>query len=210
MIPLPLQNSALIGVEILINRALQYDPATRNRLSELTGRSICIELTSPALTMYLACHQDNITLHSELNREPDVSIKGSATALINIAMADDPTIAGKGVEVRGSLDVLQHLKNALSDLDVDWEAALSELVGELPAHLLIKAARSAHQWQQQARPRVMAAAANFARDEARLTPARDEVEQFRRDVRTLGNNVDRLAARVQRLKSKLQATDQKQ
>ena len=199
MIPSGLQSTALTGAEIIINRALQYDPATRQRLSELAGRSMCIEITSPAVTVNLVCHGEQFSLHGELDSEPDVSLKGSASALMAVAMQGDDTIAGSGVEVRGSLDVLQRLKNILSDLDVDWEAALAQLVGELPAHLMIKAARSAHRWQQQARPRAMAAAANFVRDEARLTPARAEMEQFRGDVRKLSSDVERLAARVNRL-----------
>ena len=204
MIPLGLQSTALTGAEIIINRALQYDPATRAQLAELSGRSMQVEISSPSLTINLICRGEQITLHNELpsesKDEPDVSVKGSASALAAMAMQGGDTIAGRGIEVRGSLDVLQQLKSIFSDLDVDWEAALAELVGELPAHLVVKAARSTHQWQQQTRPRAMAVAANFVRDEAKLTPAKVEVEQFRKNVRQLATDVDRLAARINRIK----------
>ena len=167
-----------------------------------------VEITSPPLTVNLLCHGDQISLHSELDKEADVSLKGSASALAGLAMQGEDNITGSGVEVRGSLDVLQRLKNILSDLDVDWEAAVVEIIGELSAHLVVKTARSMHQWQQQARPRAMAVAANFVRDEARLTPAKVEVEQFRGEVRKLSTDVERLAARVNRLVLKLKSQQQ--
>lgn len=209
LIPRSLHTTALAGAEAIINRALQYDPATRRRLGKVAGCSMSVEVTNPSITVNLVCHGEQFSLHDELDKEPDVSLKSSASALIGIALQKDETIAGSGVEVRGSLDTLQQLKNILSDLDVDWEAALAELVGELPAHLMAKAARSAHYWQQQARPRALAVAANFVQEEARLTPTRAEVDQFRAQVRKLSADTERLAARINRLTMQLQQqTDQ--
>ncbi|UTW45214.1 SCP2 sterol-binding domain-containing protein [bacterium SCSIO 12696] len=198
-----LQSTALAGAEVAINRALQYDPATGNRLNEMGPCTLCVELTSPAVVIYLVSHNGQIQLHSESETEPDVRVKGSASDLIAMALSDDDTLAGRGVEVRGQLDRLQALKTILGDLDIDWEGALAELIGELPAHLAIKAARSAHQWQQQARPRAAAVAKNFIQDEALLIPAKEQVASFGAAVRTLSSDMDRLAARIRRLQQQV-------
>ncbi|MCV6605171.1 MAG: hypothetical protein OIF34_07685, partial [Porticoccaceae bacterium] len=54
-------------------------------------------------------------------------------------------------------------------------------------------------WQQQARPRVAAVAANFLKDEARLTPNPEEMNRFSVAVRSLSSDLERLSARVRRM-----------
>ena len=202
MIPTELHSSALAGAEALINRALEYDPATRTQLGQLAGKVIAVEITAPPLSVYIACHSERLSLHSEWDETADVSLKGNAIALAGIALRGEEqgSVAGSGVEVRGNLDVLQTLRDILGNLDVDWEAALAELVGDVPAHLLAQAVRSTYRWQLDARRRMTEVAVNYVRDEAMLTPARPEVEQFAAQVRHLAADVERLAARVNRIK----------
>ncbi|MDM3871589.1 SCP2 sterol-binding domain-containing protein [Porticoccus sp. W117] len=198
-----LQSSALAGVEILINRALQHDPATRQRLSEMGITCLRIDITAPNLGFTVVSGGEQINLYSELEGEADVVVKGSANDLIAMALAEGDTITGRGVEVRGQLDRLQKLKAILSDLDIDWEGALAQIIGELPAHLAIKTAKATHRWQQQARPRVVAVAENFLKDEAQLTPNSEEMSQFASGVRTLSSDLERLNARVRRIQQQL-------
>ncbi len=202
MIPAELHTTALSGAESLINRALEYDPATRIHLQQLDGKVMAVEITAPPLSMFIACRGEKISLHSEWDETADVSLKGNVIALAGLALKGENqgAVAGSGVEVRGNLDVLQKLKNILGNLDVDWEAALAGLVGDIPAHMLAQGVRSAYRWQLDARRRVTDVAVNFVRDEAMLTPSRPEVEQFTAQVRHLATDVDRLAARVNRIK----------
>ncbi|MCV6603809.1 MAG: SCP2 sterol-binding domain-containing protein, partial [Porticoccaceae bacterium] len=130
-----LQHSALSGAEILINRALQHDPATRQRLAHMGSCILRVEITAPSLGFTVVSGGQQINLYNDLEGDADVTVRGSASDLIAMALAQDDTIAGRGVEVRGQLDRLQRLKAILADLDIDWEGALAQLIGELPAHL---------------------------------------------------------------------------
>lgn len=210
MIPTALHSTALAGAEAVINRALQYDPATQKRLAALQGKVIQLTVTTPPLSVVMVCRGDQVSLHPDTEQQPDVALQGAASDLMKIAMASDEqvAIAGSGVEVRGSLDTLQQVKNILSDLDIDWQAALAELVGDIPSHLLMQAARSAHRWQQDARQRAVHTTRNFVLNEAQLSPAQVEMEQFTGQVRQLSTDVDRLAARINRIQLKLQRDQQ--
>ena len=203
-----LQQQALAGAEILINRALQHDPATRQRLATMGSCTLHIEIIAPNLVLTVVSGGEEINIYGELESEADVSVTGSASDLIAMALAEDDTIAGRGVEIRGQLDRLQRLKAILSDLDIDWGGALAELLGELPAHLAIKAAKAAHRWQQQARPRVAAVAENFLKNEGQLIPDPVEMKRFTSGVRTLSSDLDRLAARVRRIQQQLEQQSQ--
>ena len=86
---------------------------------------------------------------------------------------------------------------------MDWEAALAKLIGDVPAHLVGESLRNAASWQTQTAKRAASAAAEFAQEEIRLTPSANEVAHFRTQVRQLSTDVDRLAARIQKLSLKL-------
>ena len=61
---------ALRGVETLVNRALQYDPATRLRLRELSGKSIYVETESPRFSVMLRIQDERIRLPPPSKRKP--------------------------------------------------------------------------------------------------------------------------------------------
>jgi len=208
MIAKQLHSTALVAVESLINQALLYDDTTQERLAELDGKVMAIECTMPPLDIYIACGRRDISLHAEWDDTPDVAIKGSAVAMIAITIngEEQNSLLGSGVEIRGSLDVLQRLKNIFSDLDVDWEAALARLIGDIPAHMAGNAARSVLDWRQDAHQRFGNVVSNFVKEEAQLTPARAEMEQFSLQTRHLATDVDRLAARFNRIKATLITT----
>lgn len=212
MTPKQLHATALVAVELLINQALRYDTTTQARLAGLSGKVVAIESTLPAFNIFIACGRNDISLHAEWDQIPDVAIKGSAVAMAAIAIKGQQqnVLLGSGVEIRGSLDLLQRLKNIFSDLDVDWEAALAKLVGAVPAHLISKAVRSLQNWGQDAHIRLGDVVSNFIKDEAQFIPARVELQQFSLQTRHLATDVDRLAARFNRIKHTIQASSQTQ
>jgi ubiquinone biosynthesis protein UbiJ len=201
MIAKQLHSTALVAIESLINQALLYDPTTQQRLAKLAGKVLAIECTVPALKVYITCGQQDITLHDEWDEIPDIAIKGSAVAMVSIAIKGEEqnSLLGSGVEIRGRLDILQQLKSIFSNLDVDWEAALAKLIGDIPAHIAGKATRSLQSWRQDTHQRIGNVVSNFIKEEAQLLPTRAEMEQFSLQTRQLATDVDRLAARFHRI-----------
>jgi ubiquinone biosynthesis protein UbiJ len=206
-----LQSTALMGVEAAINKALEYDPATQNAIGELSGKVLAVECTLPPLTFYAVHSEKDITLMAQYEGEPDTTLRGSALSLSSLATdgQDRVSFFDTGVEVRGDHDLLRQIKKIMKNLDVDWEAALAQLIGDVPAHLVGEAIRSSTNWQQHVAERASTAAAEFSQEEVRLTPSRSEVDSFNTEVKHMANDVDRLAARVNKLKVQLgkQAAD---
>ncbi|MEH6467644.1 MAG: SCP2 sterol-binding domain-containing protein [Porticoccus sp.] len=200
-----------MGVEAAINKALEYDPATQNAIGELSGKVLAVECTLPPLTFYAVHSEKDITLMAQYEGEPDTILRGSALSLSSLATdgQDRVSFFDTGVEVRGDHDLLRQIKKILKNLDVDWEAALAQLIGDVPAHLVGEAIRSSANWQQHVAERASTAAAEFSQEEVRLTPSRSEVDSFNTEVKHMANDVDRLAARVNKLKVQLdkQAAD---
>jgi ubiquinone biosynthesis protein UbiJ len=91
------------------------------------------------------------------------------------------------------------------NLDLDWEEPLARLFGDPLGHELGRAARAAFAWHRQALKTFGLNTAEYLQEEARLLPVRDEVEAFLNGVDGVRADVDRLAARLQRLQDKLSA-----
>ena len=156
MIENELHAAALEGIEKVINQALQYDPAARKAIEKLDGKVLAVESTVPPLTLFILHSGDKLCLFNHYEGEPDTHLKGTALALIALALGREErsSFFGTGVEMRGDSDLLRRIQNILKNLDVDWEAALAKLIGDVPAHLIGKSLRSFGGWQSDATRRV--------------------------------------------------------
>jgi len=196
-----LHRTALMAVETAIGQALQYDPATRAAIAELEGTVLAVESTLPPVKFYAIHSSAGITLMGQYEGKPDTTLKGTALSLAGLALdgQNRSSFFGTGVEVRGNPELLGKIRNIMKNLDVDWEAILANLIGDVPAHLIGKSLRSLDHWRKQATGRAGSVFTDFHQEEARPTPARSETEQFSREVRDLSKDVDRLAARIDKL-----------
>jgi ubiquinone biosynthesis protein UbiJ len=88
----------------------------------------------------------------------------------------------------------------MAGLDIDWEAALAELVGEIPAHLIAESIRNSAQYRTAALQRAQTALAEVSQEELRLTPSKNEFDEFMASVRHVTADIDRLTARANKLR----------
>ena len=73
-----------------------------------------------------------------------MSVTGTLVAMAGVALnaKESVSFSGTGITVSGNLDTLNQLNNIMGNLDIDWEAALAEIIGDIPAHLLAQRIRS--------------------------------------------------------------------
>jgi ubiquinone biosynthesis protein UbiJ len=197
---------ALNHVAALINHALAFDPASSAALARLAGRTLAVHCTGPAFD--LGVHFDSsgqVAFSRGAPERAEVSLKGSALALarLGISASGGVTLAGSGVEMAGNQGLLQEVRAVLGKLDIDWEAALAGLVGDVPAHLVATALRRGSQWQRQAAARAFSGGAEFLREEAGIVIGRRELTPWADAVTQLAEDSDRLAARIGRLRRRL-------
>jgi ubiquinone biosynthesis protein UbiJ len=88
----------------------------------------------------------------------------------------------------------------MADLDIDWEAALAQLIGDVPAHMVAGSVRQSASFRADAFNRAQSAVVEVSQEELRLTPSQNEYQQFVQSVRHLATDVDRLVARANRLR----------
>ncbi|GAA5525843.1 ubiquinone biosynthesis accessory factor UbiJ [Microbulbifer aestuariivivens] len=191
------------ALESAINAALSCDPATRLRLRALDGRALALDLTAPRLQLILCVEGDTVRLHQHWEGQVDTRLTGSAVSLLRLLKDDSATPAKLGVSITGSSALLQQLQEILRDLDIDWEAPLARLFGDIPAHTVGGALRSAERWLRGNLGVAPRAAAEALSEEWRLTPPRAQFDAFAEDLAELALATDRLEARLRILAEKL-------
>lgn len=203
------KRTALEGAETLINAALTKDPASKQALTKLEGQVFLVESTLPPLTVAIEPTATGIQLHDNWDGNVTVTINGTLIAMAAIAVNAKESISfsGTGVNVSGNLDTLHQLNKIMGDVDIDWEGALAEIIGDIPAHLIAKTVRNSVVIRQDIVTRASTGLVEVAQEEFNLTPSKNEFETIIPDIRQLSADADRLAARVKRLYQKITPSD---
>ena len=203
------KRTALEGAETLINAALTKDPASKQALTKLEGQVLLVESTLPPLTIAIEPTANGIQLHDNWDGNVAVTINGTLIAMAAIAVNAKESISfsGTGVNVSGNLDTLHQLNKIMGDVDIDWEGALAEIIGDIPAHLIAKGIRNSAVIRKDIVTRASSGLVEVAQEEFNLTPSKNEFEAIIPDIRQLSADADRLAARVKRLYQKITPSD---
>jgi ubiquinone biosynthesis accessory factor UbiJ len=201
------RTAGLATLERAINGALSLDARTQARLAALAGQVLRIEVTVPALEVFVLPGTEGLRLAGYFETRPDCAVSGAASDFVALlAATDKPSALVNGnLRVSGDSSLLLELQAALAELDLDWEQRLASILGEVPAHQLGRAARSSARFGRDARDTLLRHVEEFIHEEARLAPPRLEVEDFFADLRALANRSERLEATTRRLARRVQA-----
>lgn len=191
-----LSTAALAGLEKLVNTALRYDPGTRIALGKLADRVLAITVTAPAFTVYLTPDEQGLRLMGHWEGEVHTQLRGSLPALMQLARSERTSFADSGVEVIGNTGLLVDLQRLLKNLDIDWEEALSELLGDVVGHQGANVIRSSVNYTRDRAGEVKRLVSEFLTEELQTLPSRNELEGFYQDVDDLRLHADRLEARI--------------
>ena len=197
----PTLHVALLGAaEEAINRALHYAPQTQAALAKLEGLSLQAIVTEPYFKMTVILGE-TLQLRSVYENKVDASIEGTLSEYLTAAAADDPAIAliNGNLRIRGDSRLMQSLQSLISGLDIDWEAPIAAVVGDVAGHQIGKILRSLFSWGKHSRSSVERQLSEFILEEARLSPSKLELEDFYRDIRKLQQSIDRAEAKLKRL-----------
>lgn len=193
-------------IEEAVNGLLARDPRVAECLEALSGRVVEVRVVGLPLTLYLSFPAGSVHVGSTALSPPDVSLTGTPPALLRLAFTrgGQTALFARAVEVRGDIGVLERLRACLAALDPDWEEALAARIGDVPAHALMRQARSLSSWLAAGRETLGENFREYLWEEARVLPRPEAVEDLARSVDQLRDDAERLAKRVERLARRLE------
>lgn len=201
-----LDSLIVAGLEISLNKCLQLDPASLDKLDELSGKVIAIELKGSGIVIYLLPAKGGFTVLGEYDGEADTTLIGTPIGLAKLGMASQSSdeLFGGDVEVQGDMHLGQRFGEILKGLDLDWEELLSKVMGDVLAHKLGNVVRSGMQWGSTTADTLGKDLAEYMHEESRMLPQQTEINDFLSAIDEFRSDVDRVEARIKRLFQKLE------
>ncbi len=189
--------AALASAEKMLNTALRYDPATRIGLAQLEGKILALQITAPAITVFVMPMDDELRLMGNWEGDVDTRITGSLLALAQLGQKEVHNLKDSGVTVMGDLTLLADLQRLMKNLDIDWEEMLSQFTGDIIGHQAAQVIRAKFGWVKDRAQSAQRLTSEFLTEELKTLPGKPELEDFYRQVDDVRLAVDRAAARVE-------------
>jgi ubiquinone biosynthesis protein UbiJ len=192
-------------LESLVNKAMDYDPSTKSGLRDLYGRVIKIKCIAPKLSLYILFEKESVKLKKQYENFVDLKLTGTALSFGAFSINIDQQVSffDSGIYVSGDQEVLSQLQKLLKNLDIDWEAALSDIIGDIPAHAVGRSVRSSLQWKRNILKRTTEVAVEFGQEEIQIIPSPSGSYDFADSVKKVQNEVERLTLKIYKLTTKL-------
>lgn len=191
------------NLESAFNRYLALDPDAGTRLQPLDGRTIALELRGFDLVVWLRVAAGRVCVlpEPEPDTQADTTLRGTPLGFARLGLGGDTTatLFSGDVGITGDVEAGQAFKAVLDELDIDWEEQLAGITGDMVAHQLGNAVRSAGNWLHQGRTTLEQDLGEYLQEELRVVPTRIEIENFIADVDRLRMDLERLEARIRRL-----------
>ena len=200
-----LLSAALAAAERALNQAIALAPTSHQELDALSGTLLGIEITNLDLTLYIdIVSGTEVQLMMHCERATDAFVRGSMEDFAALAASDDPaaTLINGGIELEGRSTSLINLQQIISKMDVDWEAPLVEVLGDVTGHQLAQTLRRFFRWSEGARASLKRQLSEYLLEEGRLTPPKAELEFFYDSVQSLSMRVERAQQQVEKLIAK--------
>jgi ubiquinone biosynthesis protein UbiJ len=191
-------------IENVLNRGLPSSPRAQRLCAELAGRKVLIDIRGLARVV-VESTGSSLKL-SRVDTAADAEISGGPFSLLALGGPAPEALLQRGdVRIQGDVEVAQKFRELALLLRPDLEEELSLFVGDVPAHQAGRFARMALGWTRKAAATTARNVAEYLAHERRDLVPRNEADQFLRGVDTLREDVDRLAARIDILATKVGA-----
>lgn len=193
---------AVAGLESALNRVIELDPAMTPRLAELEGKSVGLVVAATGIALTLYPGRWGFYLRAGLDPEADAVIRGTPLALIRLGASDEATreLFAGDVRIDGDVRVGTRMRQLFTQLEIDWEEQLAALLGDFLAYQLGHRLRELGAWRRRSNEAMFADIGEYLSEESQTLPSRPEAEAFMAEVDTLRDDVERLAARLRRLR----------
>ena len=134
----------LAPLESLLNRNVAASSAARALCQRLATKVLAVHVDGVPLSVYFKSHGEHMTLHTDHEGTPDATLSGTPLSLLRLAgPAPEAALRGGAVHIEGDAEVAQTFSELLKAAQPDLEEELSRVVGDVAAHQIGNAARTA-------------------------------------------------------------------
>ena len=180
-----------------VNHVLRSAPLAMERLARHAGRTAEFHVGPLAFALTVQTTGEVTAAVSGAAR--DLHVRVSPFLVPRLAAGEEG--AFRDIDMQGDMEFAQEISYLARNLTWDVEEDLARVVGDIAAHRLVGAGRAAAHWGRDAALRTAQGAAEYWTEESPLIATRVKVQGFVREVASLGEALDRLEKRIERLEA---------
>jgi ubiquinone biosynthesis protein UbiJ len=188
----------------MLNRAIKLDEKTQYRLGKLGSCSIAFKLRHTEALVLVTIREGVLSLSGDLGTKPDVQIEGGLSDFIAMVRTqrEGTTLAAGKVEIQGDLASAQLIQTVIAEADFDWEELIAHRTGDVIARQIGRGLRGGINWGRSTATILERNLGEYLLYEQRMLPTEKEIESFVQDGTAIASGVERLNARISRIRQK--------
>ncbi len=201
-----LKGVGLAALETAINAALKLDAASRTKLAAFAGDIFHLECTNPELDIYLLPQHDGVQLAARWEGNVTAGLTGTRADYLDLLHSTDPaaTLINGKLRVLGDSKALLRLRDIAADLDLDWEAPLTRVFGDIVGHQMARSLRFGSRLFFEAANSLRRQVRDYMQEENPLLAKRWQFEHFKQEVTDLNARTTQLVERIKKIEVKNQ------
>ena len=190
----------LIPLESVLNRNIAQSAQARALCRRLQGKVLSVKFTNVPFGISFQSDGERMALDTALPEIASATLTGSPVSLLQLATPKPEVALRSGaVHIEGDAEVAQTFSELLKHARPDLEEELSRVIGDVAAHQIGNAARSAFAFGRRAADTLAQNVAEYLTEEGRDLPSRVEADEFVAGVDKLRDDVARFEARLAQL-----------
>ncbi len=206
----PFSRAAIFSLEKTLNAALKLDPSLKSKLIEIDGTVLGITFTVGLVDkdIYLQFIENKIKVYGDMDKNANAHIQGNPLSMIRLFTAKNKqaVLFSGNIKIFGDSSVLFKLQKIFAKMDIDWEAAITQLSGDILGHQLSRLLRKSFRWGKKASDNLVADIDEYLHEEIKTFPSRSEVDAYFNEIDSLRLDTDRLNAKFSMLKQAVDVT----
>jgi ubiquinone biosynthesis protein UbiJ len=193
----------LSPLESLLNRNIAASSAARALCQRLDTKVLALHVDGMPLSIFFKSNGEQMSLDTKYDGTPNATLSGTPLSLLRMAgPAPEAAVRGGSVHIHGDAEVAQTFSELLKQARPDLEEELSRVIGDVAAHHVGNAARSALGFARKAADTLAQNVSEYLQEVGRDAPSRTEADEFVSGVDKLRDDVARFEARLALLERK--------
>jgi len=200
--------AGLLILESSVNKLISTDEVSVAALAKLNGKVFEFIVTDTSIRLFVLPHNQGVQIQQHFEGEADTSFSGNISQFQQLLSSDDKSsqLFGNGVKVTGDSQLATKLQRIIGQLEIDYQGMLAKITGELAAQQLSSLFTGVNRQLNLTKHSFQLNTIEYLQEEIRSLPALAEAEGFIDDVAQLTQDSERLAAKVELLAQRLQAS----
>ena len=185
-------------ISAVFERAFAENEEARAALAPHVGGLVSFEISSPDVSAHVLVLEHTLDVLSVSDDTADATVQTDLAGLLALTKGSDALLSGKA-RVRGDLRIVEGVHRAVTLLAIDWEDQLAPVVGDTLAHKLSNWLSMAKRDSQRNWRHHTDDMQRYLQHETGLLVSRTVWRQLTDETDALRADIDRLAARLNRL-----------